>query len=59
MNDEIIEHYLSKLDQLEFKIKRHVQNNNEVHIELEDSSQLIEFCNVLKLEINLRLLTMI
>jgi len=59
MNDEIIERYLSKLDQLEFKFKRHVQNNNEIHIELEDSSQLIEFCNVLKLEINLRLLTMI
>ena len=59
MNNKIIEHYLSKLEQLEFKFKRHVQNNNEIHIELEDSSQLIEFCNILKLDMNLRLLTMI
>lgn len=59
LSNEITEIYLSKLEQLNFKFKKHVQNNNEICVELEDSSQLIEFCNILKLEMNLRLLTMI
>ncbi len=54
-----MEHYLSKLEQLKFKFTKHVKNNNEIHIELDDTSQLIEFCNILKLEMNLRLLTII
>lgn len=50
---------MSKLEQLEFKFKMHTKNNNEIHIELDDSSKLVKFCNVLKLEMNLRLLTII
>ncbi len=59
MNNEIIEHYLSKLEQLEFQFTKHVKNNNEIHVELNDVSQLIEFVNILRLKMNLRLLTII
>ena len=59
MSKKVIDQYLSKLECFEFKFKKYLKNNNEIHVEIDDSSKLIEFCNALKLEMNFRLLTII
>ena len=59
MSIEIIQKYFSKLDQFRHGLKKYVKNNNEIHVELDDSFQLIEFCEFLKSEIYLKLLTII
>jgi len=59
LSSEIIKKYFSKLENFEYKFKKYIKNNNELHVELDDSSHLIEFCEILKQDLNLRLLTMI
>ncbi|MFQ5496649.1 MAG: NADH-quinone oxidoreductase subunit C [Nitrosopumilus sp.] len=59
MSNKIIERYLSKIEQLKYNLKKYAKNNNEIHVELEDSLQLTEFCLFLKSEMHLRLLTII
>ena len=47
------------MEQLKYDLKKYVKNNNEIHVELNDSSQLTDFCLFLKSEMHLRLLTII
>ncbi len=55
---EIIKKYHSKLEKFDSDIKK-LENNNELHIVLNDPSKLHELCKFLKKDLDLRLLTII
>ena len=55
---EIISKYYSKLGKFDSDIKK-IENNNELHLSLNDPDKLHDFCKFLKQNFDLRLLTMI
>lgn len=55
---EIIKKYHSKLEKFDSDIKK-LENNNELHLVLNDPSKLHELCKFLKKDLDLRLLTII
>ena len=55
---EIIKKYHSKLEKFDSNIKK-LENNNELHLVLNDPSKLHELCKFLKKDLDLRLLTII
>jgi len=55
---EITKKYFSKLEKYGLDIKK-LENNNELHLSLNNPSQLIELCKILKKDFDLRLLTII
>lgn len=55
---EIVKKYYSKLEKFDSDIKK-FENNNELHLVLNDLSKLHELCKFLKKDLDLRLLTII
>ena len=55
---ETIQKYYSKLENFDSSIKK-LENNNELHLILNDPSKLHELCKFLKNDLDLRLLTII
>ena len=55
---EIISKYYSKLEKFDSNIKK-LENNNELHLVLNDPNRLHDFCKFLKHDFDLRLLTII
>jgi len=55
---ETIQKYYSKLENFDSSIKK-LENNNELHLILNDPSKLHDLCNFLKKDLDLRLLTII
>jgi Ni,Fe-hydrogenase III large subunit/Ni,Fe-hydrogenase III component G len=55
---DITEKYYSKLEKYDLDIKK-LENNNELHLSLNNPSQLIQLCKILKESFDLRLLTII
>jgi Ni,Fe-hydrogenase III large subunit/Ni,Fe-hydrogenase III component G len=55
---EIIKKYDSKLEKFNSDIKK-LENNNELHLDLNDPNKLHELCKFLKKDLDLRLLTII
>lgn len=55
---EIIKKYYSKLEKFNSDIKK-LENNNELHLDLNDPNKLHELCKFLKKDLDLRLLTII